>query len=583
MQPSGDSVHFNALPEKVRQRFVACTRNADRPCAIHENVTTSKSKLRKGLLHLAAGTAVLYFLASINYGVTVDGRLWLAIYAGLASVAVSGLISVINGLVYRKALPYEPGIYLFPMHLVIAQGPRLRLIPTSELSNIGSNHHFDNGKYTGTSLRFEFQSGFHCSMRVSDMEKAQYIVDALDQYRQQLAVAAQNQQVEVFAGLDPFFEARASNEWDEMLRKNDPVDVRTGIRAGSIPALLRHARVSYLALGLVVGASVFYLRNVPADDRLFAQVEKHRTQRAIDDYHKAGGTRHRDEIMCYWQPLVALEEAKRRGSVTALRTFRDEYPRSVFDDDAKQAIHELFAKALEDLRAHAVGADPEVMLFMGMLFAYLEAHDSPPVEVRFHPPNQALLAYADEALTKMPRSETDGVVVSPISPSFTAERSEPRQTFIVRSLDDGFNAIVPNDILDLRRGPPISVENEDVSDIGEIRVPTIAVSYTVSPSGALYVNNENTHGYVGITVDFLVTMRIPGSDDSLDFPVTVQPPDRFTVTGVASNFFGVRTDSMPADATVYDVMARRAFENLATALGGAFFAGQPAGRGAGVE
>ena len=99
------------------------------------------------------------------------------------------------------------------------------------------------------------------------------------------------------------------------------------------------------------------------------------------------------------------------------------------------------------------------------------------------------------------------------------------------------------------------------------------VSYAVEPSDALYTREGDTRGFVGIHVNFDVTMRIPNSAATYAFAISVEPPQTFTVS---TSGYGPATDGQ-----VYAEMAARAFDQLSTRLATAFFGAGAAG-GAGV-
>ena len=189
--------------------------------------------------------------------------------------------------------------------------------------------------------------------------------------------------------------------------------------------------------------------------------------------------------------------------------------------------------------------------FMAALLTWLEANNSPPVQVRFAPPDSATLSAMDATLAA--RSAN----VSPIAPHFTAEVSAPRESQITTVFQRGFHAVFPEDVMSL-----VHAGRVDTSVAGG--VPTFDIQYAVRPSGATFTDESNGREFVGIHVEFDVSMHIPGDPTTHQFTVGVQPPSHFSVS---------YQDSMggPSDGVVYSTMARLAFEHLSGRISMTFF------------
>ena len=88
--------------------------------------------------------------------------------------------------------------------------------------------------------------------------------------------------------------------------------------------------------------------------------------------------------------------------------------------------------------------------------------------------------------------------------------------------------------------------------------------YVVRPSGALYVNDTDQRAFVGIHIDFDVTMRTPGTNATYAFTLAVEPPETFTVSTTAG--------AHASESTIYATMTERAFDHLGDGLSAKFFA-----------
>lgn len=269
------------------------------------------------------------------------------------------------------------------------------------------------------------------------------------------------------------------------------------------------------------------------------------------------GWLHRQKVREEVLPAAVFYRAEILESVRQWRAFLREFPNYARVGEARAAMHQLYSRALENLRKQA---DPNAASFLPQLVGWIEAHESPDVEVRFERPSAQLLMEADRLLAAK-GGGIDGVPVAPVSPSFTDSQCENRETQIAETLDGGFRAIVPKEILHLVHGARLT------GGSGTFAKPTLAINYTIKPSNVFYYPENKSRAFVGISVAFTITLSLPGSD-SLQFDLDVAPPDRFTVTRTTTRRFD---SSAPADSTVYDVMAAEAFARLDRELRDVFF------------
>ena len=204
-------------------------------------------------------------------------------------------------------------------------------------------------------------------------------------------------------------------------------------------------------------------------------------------------------------------------------------------------------------------------VFMGRLLAWLEAHDSPPVRVRFLAPSAEVLVAIDQNLDVF--GEVQGVTggIAPVSPHFTEARSAPRETRITQVLQRGFAPIFPEDVMQLEHAGRVD-EGEQAQAITQ---PTFDVSYSIRPSGSVYTSDSSARGFVGIRIEFHIEMHIPDSTDTWGFDTSVEPPEHFTVHSYAD--MDPTGDSAYRDGLVYSVMADRAFDQLGNQLALTFF------------
>jgi len=560
-------VDFNALPRESRERFVAAASGEGTPKPLFEDTDSAVASSLGNIFLIALGLGLVFWVGKAGFGESIDGPAYIALYAIGAILAIGGLSGLVRALATAKRMPYAEGTYLFPVDLVQAKGSQLTISPLSEVTTINGVHHHQDNSYQHTELRLMFNHGAVEVLTIHDQAEAEQVLASLNHAQATTAAAVEAGTLEVFEDLDPFYGARNGGQWDLYCASKDakPSD---GPIAKSLPKAFQWIWVVALVVGGVGGAGAWQARNNGSDDALFQSARGSGVTWELEGYLYSGATRHVDEVRDVLLPKAEFEEAKAVGSVTALREFLELHPGSVHEGDARDAIHLLFESALADFERKAEGANEAVLPLMRAMFTWLEAAESPPVEVRFRPPDPSLLHDVDELVTTLPSDETGGVPLAPVSPSFDDARSRAREEWITTELENGFRQVIPADILDLNTGEHLDPSVDLSSD--PPTSPTIAVSYTVDASGSIYTNEENTQGYVGIQIYFVVSMLVPGTNgepgpEPLTFMLDVEPPSEFSVdTG------GIAIE--PSDYLVYDVMAKKAFENLASSLGAALFA-----------
>ena len=428
----------------------------------------------------------------------------------------------------------------------------LKVISLASLSTFKAVHHHTNGVYNYTELNFGFQSGNEI-LTVKGREQAEEILEQIDIRRQQAAEAmGRHEDMSIH---DAFTEAR-ENDWE-------PQDVLQSRRvtqqpmARSLPLVLSRAFITALGAAAVISAPAWFVRNNMSDQVMYRTLTQHSDEHTIESYIAAGG-KYAAEARETLLPAAALREAKRKGTVTAYRKVTNQYPDTSQADEARKQIGALFQATLKEFRSQANTGNASMTRFMDRLFVYLEANNSPPIEVRFGPPTAADVRDADALLKKMA-----GAKAVPIANHFSATRSQAREATIVQYLQDAFSQIFPADILSLKNG---ELANRDVP----VTTPTIEILYHIAPSGNVYVEETTKRKFVGIQIGFDVQMRLPEDDAAFQFAVTVAPPKRFTVNASPLDRYSAKHKESDGGA-VYNVMVVRAFGELADTLRRTFF------------
>lgn len=540
-------VAFNDLPAESRQRFVDCAQRRATPAPLHIEPTGGVTGPVLGLL-LAAGVLASFAASGFAQagGSSYDSAGWLVGYALLTFAVLAAILAIVHARIVRWTLPYTAGTYLFPADIVIAdRDGSLVVLPLRELQSLKCVHHSTNGGYTHSLCHFQFSHELH-SCRFGSQAAAEAALQQLSQAERTQAAAAQMGDVETLAALDPLaaLPGRAAA-------------AAPAVRA--MPAWLRWRFAIAAAAGLVLAVPLWAGRNVLSDYSLFSETEVLGTEAAYRQYVVQGWlfkARAQERL-----PRVAFAEARRKGTVTALRAVLRNYPGSPVDADVRAEIRAAYEKSRARFRAQAANADPVMVAFLERLVDYMVAKDLSTVSVRFRSPNPAALAKEDQRLSA--RAASSFRSMAPIAPHFEEKTARQRESAIVNRLDKAFAAIFPADVLALKMGQRLPAAGMVAND-----VPAILIDYAVVPSGVIYESSSNPLSklFVGIKVAFKVSMRVPDTARSFDFAMDVAPPEHFTV-----NYDTLTTFSGPPDERVYAVMAERAFDQLSTKLQRAFF------------
>lgn len=547
------SIHWNALPEPTRLRLIeAFAGRGGTPPIVSQPAAGAGGIVGWIVLGLVCLGAV-GFMLQMDYG-----HIWTAGRQGAGSLLIYVLalfllgysvLAIVRRFALDRATPFKRGTYLFPTDLIVARGPELKIYPLAKLTRLDPVHHYTNGVYNYTAINFYFEGGHAETFVVPNKARAEQQLYTYDQTGVMLSGALRDQDWGRVASLDILYEARQAGVLPEPGQSAPaPAPGVAGPTARAVPWLLRWASVPALAVS-VLAVPTWIVRNVLSDDAAWRDVQSCGSVACVEDYIRAEG-RHAEEAARTALPAAAFREAQRTGTVEALRDFVRAYPSSAQAGQARQVIHERFESVRASFNSQAATSDANMLVFMGQLLTWLEAHDSPPVRVRFYAPSTLALAAVDAAL---PRG------VTPISPHFSQELSEPRERSITTVLERGFAAVFPRDVMSLEHAGRV-VEGAPP----ETEHATIDVAYIVAPSGTVYVDRVDGRQFVGIVIEFTVRMSIPGSTTTHTFALLVEPPETFSVS---YDSYG----GGPSEGAVYSAMASRAFDQLGSRLPMVFF------------
>ena len=553
-------IHFNALPESVRRRWVEITAGREQPGPLYVEPRPSGIA---GLVLLAFfGLVILAIGCWRHFGLpgAMQSPAWLIGYAGGGFMLVYGTLGLRRQIALRKALPFVPGLYLFGLDLVEVHGEVLELWPMARCRGVHSRDHYLDGEYMYTSLRLLFEGAGKKTLRIRGRDRDEQILQQLGKIQHAVSGAAarlrqgqgSEKELQILLAFDPFFEARMSDQWESLSRK-PPSDPRGDAVARPLPRYLAHVAPIALVASVVLGPATWYARNLLSERAAWNDVRSATGSQPVQRYLDLGGRRVAEARALLEQR--ELEEA--RGSATALRAFLAKHPGH---EDARLAMHALHERALAAFTEQASTADPRLMPFIDALLDHLAKTDRAEVAVSFSRPDAALLDELDKRLGRAAGCN----LVEWVAPHFSGATARRRERAIVDRLQQSFGVVFPNGVLSL-----IHAESSREEARADSR-PTIHVAYAIAPSGSLYIDASRNRAFLGMQIDFGVEMRVPGHSETLAFELEVPPASELVVEPSYMAFAELPSSAQPTDL-VYRLAIARSFDHLSRKIGSALF------------
>jgi hypothetical protein len=576
-------VPFHQLSRAIQDRFLGSVRGAEPPSPI----VAIRGGLRAAYLALllpalgAIGVFLLYRHAfgDLESGVSVQPMVpFVLAYAALFAAALFGLLHALAARNATAALPYPPGIYVFPTSLVDARRDVLRvwgMDEVTELKVVGSNLQLIAG---GTPYVFPCANSAVADAALLSIREAQKNERDSD-YGKTMAPAMR-------ASIDPLCEPRFSSP----LAPQDPLPAYRPLWARlRIPVAI--------ALGVAAGSSLQQLRNGKSDERMFATARGRNDIAGYQAYLK-NGARHRDEVAQKLLPRAELRVAERAGTVDAIQTYIAAHPKSAIQDEVDaslraalladlskakevgtlsalrkfaesrpdhkldaelaQAMHDVFETAYAKYKAKA-GKDPQAVAFVKKLLAWSEKN-GPKVEVRFKRTGIAGLKRIDKIVAKNPWFLGE---VSYPSHYFDVKDLVPHEKSMTETIVGRFSSTFSPELLALSAGDDLA---EDAPDPPPVKLPTLAIAHGEDWSGTAFASNKSPRGiFVGVTYTFDAAFVIPGDAQPLHIKLeSVQPVPPAIIKDW--NQPGV------LEERIYTAMSKEAFAAFGKKLLDAFYA-----------
>lgn len=590
---------------------------------------------------------------------------FMAVYAVGIWIVVALLLTVVRNVLRRRALPFSPGAYLFPLDIVVADDALIEVHPLSELRS-----HSSGSSGAKSVWHFHFSSG-----------TVSFVDDAPIRARTpaELVASAASSPAGRFFALRREIEARGNDRaWLETLDifalprrlgsfeidppvaggyREMPAMMASNLRARRVPLLFRLGWLSALVPALASAPVVWWVRNRVSDDRAIEtlRVDPYEAK----DYLERPG-RYADEVRSQLLPRQQFNEwIHERPASIATRAWLACHPGSPAAPLAQAKMDELVAQETDlalterrvpayrqflydnpdaprvaevradrhafvtsSLRTFDAGKPPGTVAFFDQLVAHLEANDFPAIVVRFERVPDPSLAVADQLLDQ--KGGASGGGFAKASPHFDGNAAAYRERTLATALESGLGHSFPNGMISLKiddgevdatapssvlKMTPDELDAElaarekddtvgyggytkhDAYDLATLRIygnhfpgtvtkasPVMHVKYRVVwPIGSTFVAKDTGRTFVGIRLEFEVTLEVPGAarpkkcpDPApavgtacpLVFSLKLEPPDRFTLSSDAMKYID-QSSKFSTDDVVYENMAARAYDMLA--------------------
>jgi hypothetical protein len=574
-----DPVDFYRLPRAAQERFKGSVNGTGLPAPI----------LRKGSRPLApivwtgvSGVCfvVLVVLFVVGYGdltsgVAREGVGWCVADIVIAGLLVFGLVRAAAVRAEHAASPFRRGLYVFPVGLIDARTPTLRMYRIEDLGGVfGPDVRGLTLDFGGTSFSFPIADEEAADRARKELDGARGAIGEADAARESVRPKA-------LAALDPL------QGYANPLASSDSL-VRI------VPQWATFGWAIAAFVGVMLGASLWMIRNAKSDDAIYARAALANDSGSYRAYLDRG-TRHSLEVSQVLLPRALLSEAVKIGTVDAIQEFIAAHPeRSIaaeslaarktallaeldlatkagtlaaLDDfahrrpdarlDAELAVarHNVYAAALERYTrdAPAKGAPTA---FVERLLAWAESK-GPRVEIRFHRLPSKTLEKADHAVGK--NAQFKGVVSLP-SRYFDDPAEKADLATLAAAISQRFAQTFPAELLSVSVGEPIA--DPDAPLPAQIASPTMFIEHGAQWSGSIQASQKQPRGvFVGLELGFEAQFRLPDTTK----------PVRVKVNGWhLPNLATAKDADLPEDA-VYREMRQKAVEPFQKKLLATFF------------
>jgi hypothetical protein len=526
-------VSFYSLPRAAQDRLLASFRAELVPNPLLFSPCTRKEAWA-WLAVCAGALAALLLLVEIGFGnsqnvLSLHPLPVIVLYAILAATLVVSLLNANAGRARVKALPFAPGLYLFPACLIDAREPVLVVHPLESLTRVAPGP----GAHITLTL-----AGRTFAIPITDATRASEAVQLVESAR---------------ARLGPELGHHARFELDPLEAPStaSPLGPQTPI-ARNAPLWERQRWVLGALAGCLLGAGVYQLRNTMSDNKMLALAQARDDVAGYRAYLERG-KKHSAMVSEVLLPRAELRVAVSEDSVEAIEAFKREHPHTGIDGEVQLAKRKAMVAAFERARAKNTLADllafaaahpdhgleeplrqarhalyliakkrvkdslppdeDKIAALAGELLSYSErvgAHKSgdkevgPVVQIRLQRLPTQTLDRSDSAVSKNPMF--NGPVSLP-SRYFSADKLAPHEKDFLSQLAKRLSEKFDPEMLSFAPGAPLEGTSEDTP---KVDAPTLFVTYKIEWSGGVFASRIPRAVLVGSLFFFKAAFALPG-------------------------------------------------------------------------
>jgi hypothetical protein len=577
MQP----IDFYKLSRPVQERFVGSVNGAGLPAPILRARAKPTAPAAWFAAAAASLVAVVVFYrvgyGDLGSGVAIQGVGWMGAYVAAIAFAVFGVLRGLAILRDHGLSPFRRGIYVFPVGVIDARSPKLRLYPIEDLANVvGPDANGFTLDFGNKTFAFPVTDGAQAESAKSALASARGKIEEAGAARESIRPKA-------LAALDPL------QGYANPLVSSEPM-VR------SSPTWATFAWVFALITGGVLGVSAWAVRNAKSDDVMYARAVAANDTTTFRVY-LAKAARHKAEVSSLLLPRAELREVQKAGTVAAIEQFIKDHPQTAIgpeataalkaamttelnvaiaagtlaaiddftrrhpqshlDAEVKTARHAVYQAAFDRYAAAAPAKATAETAFVHSMLAWAETK-GPPVEIRFHRLESKTVDKADNAVQK--NRLFKGVVSLP-SRYFDAAHDKPYEDALGSAVVQRFASVFPTEIVALAVGEPISDPAAPLP--AQITVPTLFIEHGTGWSGSVVASHAPNGVFAGLELSFTALFRLP--DDT--------KPIHVKVDGWHAPNTAIAKDEDKPEEVIYARMHSDAYEQFQRRLLGSFFKG----------
>lgn len=323
-------IDFFSLARPVQERFVESTRGRGAPAPLLVASLPLPVAAIGWALASALSVAGFVYAVKLGYG-KVESPVSLQPSWLLGLEALALILAVLLALMSRRSLrrrqrlPFVPTVYLFPIGAVDARSQNVVVHGWEELTNLDIGP--SRAKFTFAHGSFQFP--------LADPSQAPELSARAEEFRQKLAGGGPPEKELVT--MDPLRDNGFKNPFS-------PVDSMRPPRPKRLPIL----EIGLLAFAVLLAFGVHRLRNHLGERAIYERAVASNTIASYRAYLARGG--HRTDVSELLLPRAELRAAVAENTVEAIESYIEKHPGSKIENEIQTALRAALLRSLEEAK-----------------------------------------------------------------------------------------------------------------------------------------------------------------------------------------------------------------------------------------